>query len=395
MKVLEGVKVIDFTQAYSGPFCTMQLADFGAEVIKIERRGIGDQSREWTPLENGHSGYYAAINRNKKGVSLDIASPEGRDVILELVKDADIVVENFKVGTLDKFGLGYEDIKAVNPEIIYASISGFGQTGPLSHLAAYDNVVQAMTGIMEMTGFEGGIPTKVGPAIGDNFTGLNMSTAITMAYLHKLNTGEGQRIDVAMFDSIFSILESPILFDTVLGESSTRTGNADPATLVPYDVYECKDGYFSAGIASDSGYPKFCEAINMPELISDPRFLTNEDRCKNYIPFTEIVSDFFAVKDREELTNIFVSKGVPNAAVLDVPEIMGHPQIAARDMMVEFEDPGVGKHLAINNPMKLSKTPAVLEHGAPMMGQDTEDILKSIGYSDAKIQSLHENAIIS
>ena len=394
MKVLEGVKVIDFTQAYSGPFCTMQLADFGAEVIKIERRGSGDQSREWTPIVDGNSGYYAAINRNKKGVSLDIADDEGRKVILDLVKDADIIVQNFKVGTLDKFGLGYEDMKKVNPEIIYASISGFGQTGPLSHLAAYDNVVQAMTGIMEMTGDPDGIPTKVGPAIGDNFTGLHMATAITMAYFHKLNTGKGQALDVAMYDAIFSILESPILFETVLGETSTRTGNADPATLVPYDVYKCKDGYFSAGIASDSGYPKFCHAINMPELIEDPRFVENEIRCTNYEPFTEIVSDFFAKRTRSELADVFVAAKVPNAPVFDIPEVMEHPQIKARDMMQELSDPGVGEHLAIGNPMKLSKTPAVLEHGAPLLGQDTDAILKSIGYSDAKIKELYSKEVI-
>lgn len=394
MKVLEGVKVIDFTQAYSGPFCTMQLADFGAEVIKIERRGLGDQSREWTPLEKGHSGYYAAINRNKKGISLDIASEKGREVILDLVKDADIVVQNFKVGTLEKFGLGYEDMKQINPEIIYASISGFGQTGPLSHLAAYDNVVQAMTGIMEMTGFADGIPTKVGPAIGDNFTGLTMATAIAMAYLNKLNTGKGQAIDVAMYDSIFGILESPILFETVLGETSTRTGNADPATLVPYDVYACKDGYFSAGIASDSGYPKFCDAIGMPELVTDPRFITNEDRCNNYDIFTAIVSKFFASKTRAELADAFVKEGVPNAPVLNVPEVMEHPQIISRNMMVDLHDPGVGPHLAINNPMKLSKTPAEIVHGAPIMGQDTEEVLKSIGYTQAAIDLLHKNEVI-
>lgn len=394
MKVLEGVKVVDFTQAYSGPFCTMQLADFGAEVIKIERRGMGDQSREWTPIENGHSGYYAAVNRNKKGVALDIATPEGREIVLSLVKDADIVVENFKVGTLDKFGLGYEDMKKVNPEIIFASISGFGQNGPLKSLAAYDNVIEAMCGIMEMTGFPDGIPTKVGPAIGDNFTGLTMSLAIVMAYLNKLNTGKGQKIDVAMYDAIFGILESPILFDTVLGETATRTGNGDPATLVPYDVYECKDGYFSAGLASDAGWSNFCEAIGMTELIEDPRFIDNDLRCKNYKEFTEIVSKFFISKSKDELTEIFVEAGIPNAPVLTVPEVMTHPQILARDMMVELEDPGIGKYLAIGNPMKLSKTPAAIEKGAPLMGQDTDNVLKELGYNDEAIRNLYEKEII-
>lgn len=394
MKVLEGVKVVDFTQAYSGPFCTMQLGDFGAEVIKIERRGMGDQSREWTPIESGHSGYYAAINRSKKGISLDMSTEEGRKVVIDLYKEADIVVENFKVGTLDKLGLGYDEMKKVNPEIIYASISGFGETGPNKSLAAYDNVVQAMTGIMEMTGFPEGIPTKVGPAIGDNFTGLTMSLAITMAYLNKLNTGKGQKIDVAMYDAIFAILESPILFQTVLGESSTRVGNGDPATLVPYDVYECKDGYFSAGLASDAGWPKFVKAMDRPELMEDPRFVDNDLRCKNYNEFTETVADFFKGKDRAELSEIFTNNGVPCAPVLTIPEVMEHPQIAAREMMQELEDPGIGKYLAIGNPMVLSKTPAVIEKAAPLMGQDTEEVLKGLGYSTEEIKALYEKEIV-
>lgn len=394
MKVLEGVKVVDFTQAYSGPFCTMNLADFGAEVIKIERRGYGDQSREWTPIENGHSGYYAAINRNKKGISLDMSSEEGKEIVLGLVKDADIIVENFKVGTLDKLGLGYEDMKKVNPNIIYASISGFGEYGPHKDLAAYDNVVQAMTGIMEMSGFADGIPTKVGPAIGDNFTGLTMALAITMAYYNKMHTGEGQKLDVAMYDAIFGILESPILFDTVLGETATRTGNADPATLVPYDVYECADGYFSAGLASDKGWPKFVKAVNMPELMEDPRFVDNDLRCENYEAFTETVLPFFKERTKAELADIFVSEGVPNAPVLTVPEVMDHPQIQARNMMQELSDPGIGDYLAIGNPMQLSETPAVLEHGAPTLGQDTKSVLAGLGYSEEQIAKFAENEVI-
>jgi len=394
MKILEGVTVIDFTQAYSGPFCTMQLADFGARVIKVERRGVGDQSREWTPFNNGHSGYYAAINRNKESLSVDIATPEGVEIIKALVKDADIVVENFKVGTLDKMGLGYEDLKKVNPEIIFASISGFGQYGPLKSLAAYDNVVQSMSGIMEMTGFPDSVPTRVGPAIGDNFTGLTMCLGIVMAYFNRLNTGKGQRIDVAMMDTIFGILESPILFKNLLGLEVTRCGNNDAATLVPYDVYPCKDGYFSAGLASDSGWDRFCNVIEMPELIDDPRFCTNELRCENYAIVTPIITEFFLKKTRAELQEAFSVANIPNAPVLSVPEIMKHPQLAAREMLSELEDPGIGKYLAIGNPMKMDMTPAVIEFGAPLMGQDTDKILKELSYSDDKIKKLYSDNIV-
>ncbi len=388
MKILDGVTVIDFTQAYSGPFCTMQLADFGANVIKIERRGSGDQSREWTPIENGNSGYYAAINRGKKSLSIDISTAEGKEIIQKLVKDAEIVVENFKVGTLEKMGLGYEDLKKINPEIIFASISGFGQYGPLSSLAAYDNVVQSMSGIMEMTGFPDGIPTRVGPAIGDNFTGLTTCLAISMAYLNKLNTGKGQRIDVAMFDTIFNLLESPILFKTILGETVTRSGNNDAGTLVPYDVYKCSDGYFSAGLASDSGWDKFCNAIEMPELINDSRFETNELRCKNYDIVTPIISKFFESKTRDELQKVFTNAAIPNAPVLTVPEIMHHPQLEARNMLVEVEDPGIGKYKAMNNPMKMENGGAQITKGAPLMGQDTNQVLKTIGYDYDTIKEL-------
>ena len=219
------------------------------------------------------------------------------EIIKRMVKDADIVVENFKVGTLDKMGLGYEDLKQVNPEIIFASISGFGQNGPLKDLAAYDNVVQSMSGVMEMTGFPDGVPTRVGPTIGDNFTGLMMSLAIVMAYYHKLNTGKGQRLDVAMMDTIFSILESPILFQTLLHQEETRRGNSD-VTLVPYDVYPCKDGYFSAGLAGESGWDRFCNCIEMPELIEDERFVNNDCRCRNYDILTPIMTEFFKKKTK-------------------------------------------------------------------------------------------------
>lgn len=394
MNVLDGVTVLDFTQAYSGPFCTMQLADFGARVIKIERRGLGDQSREWTPFKDGNSGYFAAINRNKEGMSLDISTKEGADVIKRMVKDADIVVENFKCGAMEKMGLSYDDLKAINPSIIYASISGFGQTGPLSCLAAYDNVVQAMSGVQEMTGFPEGIPTRVGPAIGANFTGLTAALAITMAYFNKLNTGIGQNIDVAMMDSMFGILESPILFKTLLGEDVSRSGNNDSGTLVPYDVFSCKDGYFSAGLAGDSGWDKFCGVLNMPELIEDPRFISNELRCKNYDILTPMMQKFFDDKTKEELQAAFTAARIPNAPVLTIPEIMKHPQIGAREMLVEVEDAGVGEYLAIANPMKLDKNPAQIRFGAPLMGQDTEKVLSSFGYSEAEIKDLYANEIV-
>ena len=396
MKVLDGVTVIDFTQAYSGSFCTMQLADFGARVIKIERRGVGDQSREWTPInEKGESGYYAAINRGKESVSLDINTPEGAEIIKKMVKDADIVVENFKVGTLDKMGLGYEELKKVNPEIIYASISGYGQNGPWSSLAAYDNVIQAMCGMMEMTGFADDVPTKVGPAIGDNFTGLTMALAITMAYYNKLQTGKGQHLDVAMMDCLFGIMESPIMYKELLNEEITRCGNTDP-TLFPYDVYPCKDGYFSVGVAAGSPaeWERFCKAIGMPELLQEEKYSTNEGRVALYDELTPKILPFFASKTKAELTEAFAESKLPCSPVNTIPELMHHPQLEARGMLIPLEDEGVGHYTAMGNPMLLSETPAVIEKGAPAMGKDTDRVLKEFGFSGEQIKAFYANEIV-
>lgn len=396
MKVLEGVTVIDFTQAYSGPFCTMQLADFGARVIKIERRGYGDQAREWTPInEQGHSGYFAAINRGKESISLDIGKPEGVEIAKRLIKDADIVVENFKVGTLDKLGLGYDEIRKINPEVIFASISGYGQNGPWSKLAAYDNVIQAMCGMMEMTGFPDDVPTKVGPAIGDNFTGLTMALGIVMAYYNKLNTGKGQRIDVAMMDSLFGMLEGPILCKTLLNQESTRCGNTDP-TLCPYDVYPCKDGYFSPGLAAGSRkeWERFCTAMDRPDLLEDERFATNELRLKNYDIITPIIKDYMKDKTKAELTKAFSANKIPCSPVNTIPELMHNEQLKARNMLVPMHDDGIGDYIAMGNPMMLSETPAVLKDGAPTMGRDTMKVLKEFGYSDSDAEAFKAAEVI-
>lgn len=394
MKALEGIVVLDFTQAYSGPFSTLQLADFGATVIKIERPGIGDQSREWAPFRDGYSGYYASINRNKKGITLDISNPEGLEVAKKLVATADVVVENFKVGTMAKMGFDYETVKAINPGIIYASISGFGQDGPLKNMPAYDNVIQAMTGLQEMTGYPEDPGVRCGPAIGDSLTGLYTAYAILMSYYKKMNTGEGERIDVAMYDVIFSILEPHIMAKTLTGLDNVRGGCNDRDTLVPYDVYKCKDGYFSCGLASDKGWLEFCQATNFMNLYEDKRYETNALRCAAYDTLTPIFAEFFIDKTRAELDDIFSKAGIPNAPVLSVPEVMENDQILARGMVVDMNDAGLGKYKAQGNPMKMDVTPPTYENGAPLLGQHTEEILTAAGYSKDDLEKLKaSNAI--
>jgi CoA:oxalate CoA-transferase len=396
MKVLEGVTVIDFTQAYSGPFSTMQLADFGARVIKIERNKYGDQSRYWAPInEKGESGYYAAINRGKESITLNIGTPEGIEIAKKLIAKADIMVENFSVGSMEKKGLGYEEVKKINPEIIYGSISGYGQNSSWSKLPAYDNVIQAQTGLMEMTGDEDGVPTKVGVSVGDNYTGLEMSLAIALAYYNKLKTGKGQYIDVAMYDTLFEILELPILTYELDGVESTRCGNTDP-TLFPYDVYPCKDGYFSPGVAAGSKkeWKAFCEAIEMPELLENERWMSNDNRLEDYDELTAKILPFFAERTKAELTEIFTAHKIPNAPVKTILELIVDPQLKARDMLIELDDPGIGKYVATGNPMKLSMTPPVIEKPAPLLGADTDSILTELGYDAAAIAKLHDEKIV-
>lgn len=394
MKVLEGMKVIDFTQAFSGPFCTLQLADFGAEVIKVERPVTGDQSREWFPIKDGYSGYYASINRNKKGLALDIGKPEGAEAIRKLIKDADVIVENFKVGTLDKFGLGYEDVKKINPGIIYASISGFGQNTTLRKSPAYDNIIQSMTGFQYMTGFPHEQEVRCSSAIGDSFTGLNCSLGIVMAYLRKLKTGEGARIDVSMFDCIFGILEPHILAKTVSGKDTFRMGNADHSLFAPYDAYDCKDGWFSVAVTNNEDFARFCKVIGNEALSEDIRFADNKNRCENVEVLKEEIAPFFAEKTRDELEKIFTDNNIINAPLLTIPEIIEHPHAAARGMMLYMDDPGLGKFRTTSNPMKLDVTPAVYETAAPLLGQNTREVMIDAGFSEEELEQLKKDGVV-
>lgn len=393
MKILEGVTVIDFTQAYSGPFCAMQLADFGARVIKIERAGVGDQSREWTPFRNNYSGYYSSINRNKESLTLDISTEEGQSIIKSLAKDADIVLENFKCGTLTKMGLDYEALKEINPGIIFASLSGFGQSGPYKKLAAYDNVVQSMCGIMDITGYSDGDPCRVGPGIGDSFTGLHLCNGILMAYLHKLKTGEGQCLNIAMLDALFGIEENAILFKSVYNQDLTRMGTRN-AMFAPYDVFTCADGLYAIAVTEEEDFRRFCGAIERPELADDPRFASNKDRLDNYEVLMAEITPFFTEKTRSVLDEIFTRAEVAGGSVQNIPEVVSDEQLNARGMLWDIDDPGIGAHKNMGNPIRMSLTPPVLKNGAPLLGQDTDHILAELGYSQPQIADLHARSIV-
>jgi CoA:oxalate CoA-transferase len=394
MKALDGIRVIDLTQAYSGPFCTMHMADHGADVIKIERPGIGDQSRTWGPIKDGYSAYYAFLNRNKKSLSLDLRSAEGKEIFLRLVKDADVVCENFRVGTMEKLGLGYDELKKVNPRIIYASVSGFGLNGPLAKLPAYDIVAQAMSGLMSITGFSDNPPTKVGPSIGDNYSGTYLALGICMALYRRERTGQGQRLDVAMVDTLFSILENAVVDYTVAGNVPKRNGNADPG-IAPFDAFMAKDGMFVMGVGTNAMWQRLCDLMGCPDLCWDPRYITNDDRCRNYLPeLKDAVEAYTRTKTKQELQEIMNEAGIPFGLILTVPEAAEHPQLQLREMLVEVDDPALGTIKIPGIPIKMHDTPGAITKAAPLLGENTGEVLNALGFSTGEIESLRDRNVV-
>ena len=395
MRPLEGITVLDFTQAYSGPYCAMNLADNGARVIKVERPDGGDQSRFWSPYaENGGSGYFAVYNRNKEGIAVDMSEPEGKEIIKKLYGQVDVVLENFKFGTLEKLGLGYEEMKKVNPEIISASITGFGQTGPLRTNTAYDNVIECMCGFMEMTGFPDGPPLRSGASVGDSYTGLTMALAIVLACYDKRRTGKGRRLDVAMLDTMFATIEDAVLTYSLTGELVSRTGNSKSREIVPYDTYDCKDSFFAVGITDETMWPAFCEAVEMPELAADPLYCDNDRRCENYGSFTALMKEYFRDKPSSWLLERFNERNIPAMTVNTPLQAASHPQMLARDMIIEMDDPNVGKFKGFGIPVKFSETPGNVDKASPLLGEDTCAVLKEIGYGQDEIDSFIENEIV-
>lgn len=395
MKPLDGVVVLDFTQAYSGPTCAMNLADYGARIIKVERKGIGDQSRYWAPFtKDGNSGYFAVVNRNKESIALDLSSKEGQDIIKLILPHVDIVLENFKVGTLDKMGLGYEELIKINPSIVFASLTGYGQYGSNKSLAAYDNIIEATCGLMERSGFADSNPVRSGASIGDSYTGFMTAMAISIAYYHRLKTGEGQRVDVAMQDCLIASIEEAMLEYGLNKNVLSRNGNSAQNLIAPYDVYECADGWFAIGSASDGAWPEFCEDIGMPELISDPDFASNESRLENLDKLTAKVSPFFAGKTREELQKHFRCHKLSASPVYTVAETMQQRHIKARNMLIKVDDPNIGTYESFGIPIKFEKTPGEIYSPSPLIGQHTEKILDEFGFTKDKIRNLLDEGVI-
>ncbi len=393
---LEGIRVLDLTQAYSGPFCTMNLADHGAEVIKIERPGSGDQTRAWGPMENDYSGYYAYINRNKKGITLNLASDEGKKIFTELIKTADVVCENYKVGVLEKLGFTYEVMKEINPRIIYGSISGFGLTGDLAGRPCYDIVAQAMSGMMSVTGFADGPPCKIGPSVGDSYTGAYLCMGVLMALYEREKTGVGRRLDVAMVDTLYSTMENFVVEYTIAGKHPHRAGNQDPS-IAPFDSFKAKDADFVMGCGTDKMFAGLCSAMGKEELTCDPRFKTNLLRCENYLQdLKPIVEEWTQTKTVAELEEIICGLSIPFGPIMTIPEVSDSELMKERNMLWDVYQPGMERNIKIpGTPIKIHGEVDEVQKSAPILGEDNVAIYSEVlGISEEEVAALVEKNII-
>jgi len=381
MTPLDDITVLDFSRVLAGPYCTMQLADLGARVIKIEQPGKGDDTRAWgPPFVKGESAYFLCVNRNKESVALDLKAPPTRTIIDALLARADVVVENFRPGTMERLGLGYDAVAAAYPRIVYCSISGFGQTGPRSIEPGYDAMMQAEGGLMSITGPPDGSPYRVGVAIGDIATGMFAVQGILAALLARGRTGRGQRVDIAMLDAVTSLLTYQASSAFATGITPVRMGNRHPS-IAPYDTFAAADGEFVLSVGNDEQFRRMCGVLDAPRLAADSRFSTNADRVLNSDALRHELAGLLKGWTREALLAALTRAGVPCGAVRSVTEALADPQLAAREMIVPLEHVTAGAIKVLGTPLKLSDTPAAVRTPPPALGQHTDAVLRELGFS--------------
>lgn len=373
---LEGIKVLDFSRVLAGPYCTMMLADMGAEVIKIERPEFGDDTRHFGPFQNGESGYFMFLNRGKKSIEMNLKDPDDRESLMELIRDADVIVENFRPGVMESLGLGYEILKEVNEGLIYCSISGFGQYGPLKKRPAYDLVAQAMGGIASITGHPDNPPTRSGASLGDMSAALYAAYGVMVALFHRERTGIGQAIDVAMVDTIFSLLEHNVMRYTSEGVIPERIGSRHPISA-PFDLFETKEGSIVIATANEPLFVKLCKVMKREELLEDGRFKTDILRGQNEAELKVILEEWLSGYTADEAVDLISEAGVPCSTILNIAEISESDHIKEREMLLDVEHPVAGKTRIPGNPVKLSATPVQIKSPSPALGEHNNMIKKS------------------
>ena len=391
---LKGMRVLDLTRILAGPYATMILRDLGAEVIKIEQPGTGDEARDFGPFKNDFSLYFMSVNRGKKSVTLNLKSQRGKELFLELVKGSDILVENFRPGTMEKLGLDYESLKEHHPSLLYAACSGFGQTGPYAMRGAYDMIIQGMGGIISITGEPDRPPVRVGTSIGDITSALFTAIGILSALRHRDQTGEGQLIDVGMLDCQVAILENAMVRYFSTGDIPRPLGRRHPA-ITPFEVFESADGYVVIAIGNNELWRKFCEHVGQPELINDERFNTNALRTENHESLFPILAEIMCHRTTDEWVEALEAIGVPCGPVNTVDKVANDPQVLARDMIAEVEHDTTGTVQVPGIPIKLSETPGQIDAPAPNLGEHTSEVLTGLlGLGAEEVNQLKQDGIV-
>ncbi|WP_287879133.1 CaiB/BaiF CoA-transferase family protein [Aquitalea sp.] len=392
---LAGIKVLDLSRVLAGPWAGQLLADLGAEVLKVERPGAGDDTRQWAPpsLPDGTAAYFLCANRGKRSVTVDITKPEGQEIVRALARDADVVIENYKVGGLKKYGLDYDSLSQLNPRLVYCSITGFGQDGPYAELPGYDYIVQGMSGLMSITGPADGEPHKVGVAVTDLFTGIYACNAILAAIIARSSSGKGQYIDMALFDCALASLAN-INMNWLIGQQvPPRLGNAH-ANIVPYQVFACADGHFILACGNDKQFRAVCQVIGLPALADDERFASNPQRVKHRDSVVPLLAEAFMGNTREQWLKLLDEAGVPCGPINTVDEAFRDPQIRHRGMEIHMQD-SVGQNVPlVGCPIKLSGTPVEYNQAPPKLGEHTDDVLRALGYDAARIATLREQGTV-
>tara|TARA_B100001123_G_scaffold112595_1_gene131233 strand:- start:1738 stop:2955 length:1218 start_codon:yes stop_codon:yes gene_type:complete len=405
MGALSHIRVLDLSRVLAGPWCTQILADLGADVIKIERPGSGDDTRQWGPPfisvdggENEESLYFLATNRGKCSMTLNLSDSRGQKVVHELTAQCDVLVENFKVGTLARYGLDYKTLKEINPSLVYCSITGFGQNGPYADRAGYDFMIQAMGGLMSVTGeaedVAGADPQKVGVAIADIVTGLYSANAIQAALIHRERTGRGQYIDMALLDCQVAILANQAMTYLAAGQTPIRMGNAHP-NIVPYQVFETQDGHIILAIGNDGQFRRFCELSDQSHLAQDPRFVANRDRVKHRAQLIEVLVPLMRGKNTGDWLNLLEPGGIPCGRINSIDETLNDPQVLHRQMRTHAPHSSLGEIDLLGSPLKLSDTPGEVRRAPPVLGEDTDQVLRDVlGYEDSAISALHADGVV-